>query len=110
VSELITAARPYARAVFASATEHNSVDAWSNMLNFCAALSKDVKMQQMMANPSLNLQEAADLFNEVCGDQLNDHGRNFIKILADNVRLVLLPEINQLFQDYRAQAEGAIEA
>jgi len=110
VSELITAARPYARAVFTSATEHNSVDAWSNMLNFCAALSKDVKMQQMMANPSLNLQEAADLFNEVCGDQLNDHGRNFIKILADNDRLVLLPEINQLFQDYRAQSEGAIEA
>jgi len=110
VSELITAARPYARAVFTSATEHNSVDAWSNMLNFCAALSRDVKMQQMMANPSLNLQEAADLFNEVCGDQLNDHGRNFIKILADNDRLVLLPEINQLFQDYRAQSEGAIEA
>ena len=110
MSELTTAARPYARAVFASATEHNSVDAWSNMLNFCAALSKDAKMQQMLANPSLNLQEAADLFNEVCGDQLNDHGQNFIKILAENDRLMLLSDINQLFQQYRARSEGAIEA
>lgn len=110
MSELTTAARPYARAVFASATEHNSMDAWSNMLNFCGALAQDAKMQQMLANPSLNLQEKADLFNDVCGDQINDHGKNFIKTLADNDRLVLLPEINQLFQEYRAQSAGVIEA
>lgn len=110
MSELITAARPYARAVFASASESNSVDAWSDVLNFCAALSQDAKMQMMLANPSLNLHEAAALFIEVSGDQLNDHAKNFIKILAENDRLVLLPEINQLFQDYRSQSDGAIEA
>lgn len=110
MSELITAARPYARAAFASATDNNSLDSWSNMLNFCAALAQDDKMQRMLANPSLNLHEAAALFIDVCGDQLNDHGKNFIKVLADNDRLILLPEINQLFQDYRARSEGAIEA
>jgi len=110
VSELITAARPYARAVFASATEHNSMDGWNNMLNFCSALAQDTKMQRMLANPGLNLQEKAGLFNDVCGDQLNDHGRNFIKTLAENDRLVLLPEINLLFQEYRARSEGVIEA
>ena len=30
--------------------------------------------------------------------------------MAENDRLVLLPEINQLFQDYRSQSDGAIEA
>ena len=110
MSELTTAARPYARAVFASATESDSLDAWANMLNFCAELSQDPKMKQMLGNPSLNLQEAASLFNEVCGDVLNDHGKNFIKVLAENDRLVLLSDINKLFQAYRIESEGAVEA
>ena len=38
----------------------------------------------------------AEIFINVCGDQLNENGQNFIKVLAENERLVVLPEFLRL--------------
>ena len=110
MSELTTAARPYARAAFDLASQHGSAEQWSDMLGFCAAVEHDSAMQAALDNPSLNKQQRADLFNEVCGDKLNQQGQNFIKLLSENDRLELLPEIAALYQHYRAQAEGTVDA
>ncbi|MEM8844889.1 MAG: F0F1 ATP synthase subunit delta [Pseudomonadota bacterium] len=110
MSELTTAARPYARAAYDLASEHGEVDQWSDMLGFSAAVAHDSAMRAALDNPSLNKQQSADLFNEVCGDKLNQQGQNFIKLLAENDRLALLPEIAALYQHYRAQSEGTVDA
>ena len=110
MSELITAARPYARAAFDVASENGAIDQWTEMLNLCAAVAHDSTMKAALDNPNLNWQQSADLFNEICAEHLDARGKNFIKLLAENDRLALLPEIAALYQYYRAQAQGTVDA
>lgn len=110
MSELTTAARPYARAAFDLASQQGALDKWSDMLGFCAAVAHDSAMQTALDNPSLNKQQSAQLFNEVCGENIDQQGQNFIRLLSENDRLELLPEIAALYQHYRAQSEGTVDA
>lgn len=110
MSELTTAARPYARAAYEIASNNNEVEQWTRMLNLSAAVAHDSKMQAVLDSPTIGWQQEAEIFQEVCGDELNERGNNFIKLLAENQRLVLLPEITALFQYYRAQATGTVDA
>ena len=110
MSELTTAARPYARAAFDIASENNATDQWADMLNLSAAVANDSEMQKVLDNPRLTWHQCADLFNEVCAEHLDERGRNFIKLLAENDRLALLPEIAALYQYYRSQAQGTVDA
>lgn len=110
MSELTTAARPYARAAFAYASDNGVIAQWAEMLSFCAAIADDATMKAALDQPTLNRQQKGDLFNQVCADKLNDHGKNFIKLLAENDRIALLPDIAVLFHHYQSEAEGAIDA
>lgn len=110
MSELTTAARPYARAAFAIASENNEVEQWTNMLNIFAAVVHDTKMNTLLDNPRLSWQQEAELIETVCEGQLNDHGKNFIKLLAQQGRLELLADITVLFQTYNAEATSTVQA
>ena len=110
MSELTTAARPYARAAYAYASENNSVTQWAEMLTFCAAVADDATMKAALDQPELNHQQKGDLFNQVCADKLNDQGKNFVKMLAENDRITLLPDIAVLFHHYQSEADGAVDA
>ena len=110
MSELTTAARPYARAAFEIASSNNATEQWTEMLNFCAAVAYDPTMKAELDSPRLSWQQAAELFQKVCAEQLDQRGNNFIKLLAEKHRLTLLPEIAALFQHYRARAQGTVDA
>ena len=110
MSELTTAARPYARAAFDYASSNGVADQWAEMLSFCGAVADDATMKAALDQPSLNRQQSADLFNEVCADKLDEHGKNFIKLLAENDRISLLPDIAVLYHHYQAEAEGTVDA
>lgn len=45
MSEFVTVARPYAKAAFDFAVEHQSVDRWQDMLMFAAEVTKTNKWQ-----------------------------------------------------------------
>ena len=110
MSELTTAARPYARAAFDIASENNAVDQWTEMLNLCAAVVHEPAMKAVLDNPRLGWQQSAQMINEVCAEQMDERGKNFIRLLAENDRIELLPEIAALYQYYRAQAQGTVDA
>jgi len=110
MSELNTVARPYAQAAFDLAREADSLAKWSEMLGFASVVSADDAMCEAIDSPSLSVSEQADLFIQVCDDKLDDEGRNFVKLLAENRRLTLFPEIAALYEDLRADAEGTLEA
>ncbi len=44
MSEFITVARPYAKAAFDFAVEHQSVERWQDMLAFAAEVTKNEQM------------------------------------------------------------------
>jgi F-type H+-transporting ATPase subunit delta len=110
MAETITIARPYAQAIFSLAQEQNDLKGWSEMLQFVAAVAADPQMVAVIDSPSYDNSQIADLFIEVCGDKLNDAGKNMIRALAENDRLTLLPEVAELYEVERATVEGTIVA
>lgn len=109
MAELSTLARPYAKAAFEYAIENNLLGPWAEQLSVAAAVVSDSAMTDALSDPSLTAQEQAKTLTDVCGDALSDGSRNFISILASNKRLALLPEINALFAQYKANREKTVD-
>ena len=110
MAEKSTIARPYAVAAFGLAKENNELAKWSEMLGFAAIVATDEAMQDYIGNPAVAQDTLTRLMLEVCGDQLNELGKNFIKVLVANKRLSVLPEIAALYNELRADAEKTVEA
>lgn len=110
MAENITIARPYAQATFSLAQEQGDLKGWSEMLQFAAAVAADEEMVAVIDSPRFDSDQLANLFIEICGDKLNDAGKNMIRVLAENDRLALLPEVAELFEVERANIEGTIVA
>ena len=71
MAELTTLARPYAKAVFAEASEKNALDAWSDDLSVLAAFAADADMAKLIKHPALTSTQQADALIDVCGDSSN---------------------------------------
>lgn len=109
MAELTTLARPYAKAAFEHAQAHQQLANWSAMLGLAAAVSLDDTMQRVLKAPRLTSTEKATTFNEVCGDKFDAQAQNFIRVIAENDRLALLPDIFSLFELYKAEQEKSID-
>ena len=110
MAEALTIARPYAQAAFKFASEQGRLQDWSDMLGLLAAVADDADMRELVDSPHLTEKQLGDLFVKVGGERLDDKAANFIRVLASNRRLGLLPEIAALFEVQRSQAEGAVQA
>lgn len=110
MSEFITVARPYARAAFEYAQAHKAVVAWSENLGLLAAVVKDHTVEELLDNPRLTREQRAELLIRICGDKLDQAGKNLVKLLAENGRLKALPEIAEQYEVYRTELEGTVEA
>jgi F-type H+-transporting ATPase subunit delta len=105
MAEISTIARPYAQAIFELAQEQTKLRQWSDMLQMTAQVAADENIQAIMGNTSVTKAQLTDLFISVCGDNLTDEGVNLIKLLVENRRLSVLPEIAQQFETLKAEAE-----
>lgn len=110
MAELSTVARPYAQAAFDLAQEKGNLKEWSEMLRYAAVVAADDNMQALLDNPAVGGERVEELFLDICGDRLDELAQNFIRLLARNRRLALLPEIASQFEVMRAEAEGSVEA
>lgn len=102
MSELTTIARPYAKAAFDFAIEQNrankgAVEKWDQMLHFSSELIKDEKMQTFL-DSFFSAKKLADTVISICGEQLDQYGQNFIRLMAENKRLKVLPAVYKEFQ------------
>ncbi|MFT6877935.1 MAG: F-type H+-transporting ATPase subunit delta [Granulosicoccus sp.] len=110
MADFTTAARPYAKAVFEMAQESSKFEDWSGRLEFWSALVNHPEMSERLEAPGLTQQDRATMIETVVGDGMDDHSRNFVRLLSENNRLALLPDIHAIFEELRAEAEGEIEA
>jgi F-type H+-transporting ATPase subunit delta len=108
MSELITVARPYAKAAFDFAAEQHDIEHWQQMLTFAAQVSCNHQMTTQLT-ADIKPDALAQLFISVCGDVLNEPCQNLIKIMAENHRLALLPQVVALFSHYSAQRNAVAE-
>lgn len=110
MAESVTIARPYAEAVFRLAREGKALAAWSGKLEFLASIVQDVEMADVIANPKFSAAQVADLVLAVAGAEATAEVGNFVRVLAANDRLAVLPQIAELFDKLKADEEGVKEA
>jgi F-type H+-transporting ATPase subunit delta len=102
MSELTNVARPYAKAAFDFAVEQNALAAWAEMLFFAAeVVENELVTQRLQSNTAADAQAA--FFIQVCGEQLNAHGQNLVKVMAENNRLAALPAVYEAFLTLKAE-------
>ncbi len=108
MADTITAARPYAQAAFEVACAEGKLKNWSSLLTTAAALVGDARVRALIGNPRVVKAQLQGLILDALGSALDEHGKNFIRVLMENHRLMLLPEIAALFEASRAEAEGTL--
>jgi F-type H+-transporting ATPase subunit delta len=109
----ITLARPYAKAAFNAAKEHKSIDSWEKFLSTISLIVQNKDFVIVMTSPRVGAQKSAALLLEIYQKQTKDKEANkefanFIKLLGQNGRLALLPEIANLFVQYRIEEENKL--
>ena len=107
--ELNTIARPYATAVFKLAQETDKLDLWSEMLAFLGAAATDEALAEIIGNPAIERQSLEALMLDIGGGRLNEQGQNFVKLLVQNGKLSVLPQIADLYESLKSDIQGSID-
>ncbi len=110
MAEKQTAARPYAEAAFQFARERNALTAWSDMLDLIKAVAIDEHMARLAADPRTDQARFLELFLGICAKHVDAEAANFVRLVVENRRLGVLPEIVAQFEKLRAEAESRVEA
>jgi F-type H+-transporting ATPase subunit delta len=108
MSQSLTLARPYARAVFRMAREQQRLAAWSNLLGFSARVVAEPSVQELLGNPLVSPAALTEVVMPQ-GD-VDPLFQQFLSVLAENRRLGVLPEIVGLFDAMRAEDEHIVKA
>lgn len=106
--QLTTLARPYARAAFEYALENHDLAGWENILANATKIVRDPLMIQLLTNPAITDHQLTTIFLELLAKDLDVGKTNFIKLLAENNRLIAFPEIWELFTHDRDEYEKTI--
>ncbi len=110
MAENLTIARPYAEAAFSSADAGGKLQAWSRVLQRLAMIVADPDMHSAIGDPKVGPEQLYGLVAAGTGDALDAQAQNFVRVLIENDRLSLLPEIATLFESLKDEREGVIEA
>ena len=108
MAEAATIARPYAKAAFLSARDSGALKEWSASLQTAAAMIADPRIAALLTSPKVSIDELVSLFAGMSGS-IDAHWQNFIRLLAGNKRLLVLPAIAEQYELLRAQSENELD-
>lgn len=109
MAEAISVARPYAIAAFDAASKQGDLKAWSDMLLSAADAVVHPEVRALITSPRVTRSQLEGLMLALCGNKISAFGRNFIKLVVESQRLILLPEIAAMFEAMRAEAEKSVD-
>jgi len=110
MAESVTIARPYAQAIFRLARESKALTVWSDRLQRLVAIAEDAEMAKVVGNPKFSAGQVADLFVSLSGDAGNQELAAFIGLLAENERLDVLTQIQEIYEQLKSADEGVKDA
>ena len=108
MAEALSTARPYAQAAFEEALKLGDLKGWSEMLLTLTEAVCHAEVRAVVTSPRFLKSQIEKLMEGVLDSQAKLQQRNFVRILVDNQRLLLLPEIVTLFEALRAEAERTV--
>src|SRR5207302_562893 len=79
------------------------------MLAALAQVAQDARVRAAVADPNLSDARVAGLFIAILAGKLSGEAENFVRVLAQNKRLLLLPEVHRQFEALRNEREGVVE-
>ena len=109
MDNLTTLARPYAAAAFEYALSQNALTLWQDFLQTAGVIAEQKEMLKWLANPFVTDDQLLSVFEQLLESQADSHENNFLKILAENKRLILLPAIAELFAALKAKHEKKLD-
>ncbi len=113
MSDYKTMARPYAKALFAHALSNKSLELWTEILSAMSFVYTDKQTQSFLQNPASTPEQQVELFDLVQRlvkvEEEKEPLNNFVALLAENKRMQLIPEIENLFNALRAEHEKTIK-
>jgi F-type H+-transporting ATPase subunit delta len=109
VADEATIARPYARAAFEYAHAAGQLAAWGDILGRASLVLADERVQPLIGNPHITRADLVAFVVELAGASGNEHATNLVRLLADNGRLALLPEIAAQYAALRAEVENTVD-
>jgi F-type H+-transporting ATPase subunit delta len=109
MSEVATIARPYAQAAFDQAQKQGDLKGWSGVLESVKCVMQNAEVLALVNNPKVSVAKIESLMLSLAGTGLTQQQQNFVRVLAENRRLVVAPEISAMYELLRAEAEKAID-
>ncbi len=114
MAENSSIARPYAEAAFELAREAGQLAGWSEILHVAAVAVGDEALARMIDAPGADDAIVVGVIADVCKQAVNasvDDSRvvNLLRLLAENGRLPVLPEIAERFDKLKAEVENSID-
>ncbi len=108
MAEAITAARPYAQAAFEQAQRSADMKGWSELLLSLAEAVSYPEIRAVASSPRVRKSQLESLMDGLLGKQATVEQHNFVRVLVDNQRLLILPEIVAIFENLRAESERTV--
>ncbi len=105
MSNVTTLARPYAKAAFELASADNATDRWNDMLFLASALVTEETMANLLESPQLTSSQVVQVLTDVGGEAFDPRFRDFLKVVSENKRFSLLPEVTVLYQRLREETD-----
>ncbi|MFJ1299921.1 F0F1 ATP synthase subunit delta [Pseudomonadota bacterium AL_CKDN230030165-1A_HGKHYDSX7] len=111
MAELSTVARPYAEALFGAARDDKAgLAVWAGLVDELAQVAANADVREAMTDPRLDDTRRAQIFTGLIKSELPQAVRNFIDLLVQNDRLLLLPIIATQFAELKNRHEGTAQA
>lgn len=108
MSEALTIARPYAQAAYEEAQKQADLKGWSGAMLSLAEAVCHPEVRAVVTNPRAARSQVENLMLGLLGDKASAELGNFVRVLVDNQRLLVLPEIAEIFEMLRAEAEKTV--
>ena len=109
MAERATIARPYAKAAFQYAQGAKAFAGWSQGLQAAADIVADPRVAALTKSPQTSQDDLVSIISDVAADKLTPGMQNFVRVLAENHRLLLLPEIAAHYEALRSDVENTID-
>ena len=110
MTEAVTIARPYAVAVYRLAKEQGAVDRWFEVLRFLSLVVSDPDFQTVSSNPKISVEGKVNFIKQLGLERLDEQATNLIRLLGENRRIDLLPQISEIFESLKDQDNAVVEA
>lgn len=103
-------ARPYAKAVFDLAIEHNTLDQWRDFLYSIEKVTEMQEMIQCIQSPLVSREDVLSVLTGALHIKDKSEYSEFLSLLIENQRMLAIGEIAKEFLRLERERESRIEA